>query len=205
MKRFLCIMLALAGCSGDVMGVGPQGGKTAGLSGLSCPGGGYYCGSDGVAGGDPNTVYYCPGAGQAPTVAQPCTSSCSTQPAGTNDFCSCLTGGTVEGIDVSVYQGTIDWNAVAGAGIGFAFTRVGEGTNLDPTFDSNWSGIQSAGLVRGVYQYFWGGLDGATQADFLLSHIGTLGPRDLPPVLDVEAQDNQSFSPATIAAGVAAW
>ena len=62
------------------------------------------------------------------------------------------------GIDVSSHQGDVDWNAVADAGIEFAFLRIGyrgygeEGTlMLDDWFDSNITEAQEAGLDVGVY------------------------------------------------------
>ena len=42
----------------------------------SCPGTGIYCASDGVTGGDPNTLYTCPGSGQAPTSFSMCSGGC---------------------------------------------------------------------------------------------------------------------------------
>lgn len=56
--------------------------------GLACPGPGDYCGADGVQGGDANTLYHCPGAGQAPTGSQPCANGCTIQPQGVQDFCA---------------------------------------------------------------------------------------------------------------------
>jgi hypothetical protein len=44
----------------------PQGTNDVCRSAQSCPGAGDYCGGDGVQGGDPGTLYHCPGAGQAP-------------------------------------------------------------------------------------------------------------------------------------------
>lgn len=64
---------------------------------------------------------------------------------------------TRRGIDVSVYQGDIDWQAVAGSGIDFAIIRAG-GTfyvsgdvYADDCFEQNLSGAQAAGLDAGVY------------------------------------------------------
>ncbi|MCA9680112.1 MAG: hypothetical protein KC464_34085, partial [Myxococcales bacterium] len=116
----------------------------------------------------------------------------------------CAAGATVAGIDVSYYQGTIDWTAVAGDGIDFAFIRVSDGlTYFDSKFDANWAGARAAGVMRGVYQFFRPGQDPIAQADLLLEHMGTLGPDDLPPVIDVEATDG--LAAADVAAGVAAW
>jgi hypothetical protein len=43
----------------------------------------------------------------------------------------CPSGGTVPGVDVSDWQGDIDWDAVAASGITFAIARVAHGTALD--------------------------------------------------------------------------
>src|SRR5262245_7454277 len=51
----------------------------------------------------------------------------------------------VHGIDVSYYQGDIDFNAVAGAGYQFAITRINHGDFMDPKFDDNWAQIKAAG------------------------------------------------------------
>src|SRR5437773_916802 len=64
----------------------------------------------------------------------------------------CPAGAMVEGIDVSQYQHTIDWPAVAATGRSFAVARVAAGLNLDTTFIANWTGIKAAGMVRGAYQ-----------------------------------------------------
>jgi MYXO-CTERM domain-containing protein len=102
----------------------------------------------------------------------------------------CASGPTVEGVDVSVYQGNIDWNAVAASGRAFAIARVSDGTgNIDPTFPGNWNGIKAAGMVRGVYQFFRPDEDPIAQADILVNAVGMLGDGDLPPVLDMEVTD----------------
>ena len=62
---------------------------------------------------------------------------------------------TVPGIDVSKYQGVVDWPAVQKAGVRFAFIRVSDGLDsLDEHFAKNWTGAHAAGLLRGAYQYF---------------------------------------------------
>lgn len=63
-----------------------------------------------------------------------------------------------KGIDVSSYQGDINWEAVAGDGIDFAMLRIVTGkdadaVNYDSKFKSNYSGARSAGLYVGVYRY----------------------------------------------------
>lgn len=64
-----------------------------------------------------------------------------------------------KGIDVSKWNGTIDWNAVAKAGIDFAIIRVGyrgysAGTLVeDPYFKDNIKGAAKAGIKVGLYFY----------------------------------------------------
>ena len=101
---------------------------------------------------------------------------------------------------MSTYQGTIDWAKVKASGRAFAITRVGDGLGGDNTFDANWAGIKSNGMVRGAYQYFRASKDPKQQADILLAKIGTPADGDLPPTLDLETLDGQSA--ATVVANV---
>ncbi|HEX9103981.1 MAG TPA: GH25 family lysozyme [Polyangia bacterium] len=110
---------------------------------------------------------------------------------------------TVQGIDVSEFQGAINWPAVKAAGKDFAFIRVSDGTYQDPKFDSNWAGAKAAGLLRGAYQFFRASDDPIAIADQFLARMGTLGQGDLPPTLDVEVTDGQSAT--TIRTNMEAW
>src|ERR671939_326401 len=63
--------------------------------------------------------------------------------------------GRARGIDVSEYQGAIDWGRVRASGISFAIARVSDGVHHpDRDFARNWHGMKAHGLVRGVYQFF---------------------------------------------------
>ena len=96
----------------------------------------------------------------------------------------------VQGVDVSEFQGNIDWPTAHGAGIGFAIARVSDGTfHIDPTFRQNWDGMRANGVVRGVYQFFRPTEDPVAQADLLVNYVGGFGQGDLPPVCDVEVTD----------------
>ena len=108
----------------------------------------------------------------------------------------------VYGIDVSVYQGDIDWTKVATAK-DFAIARVSDGSYLDTKFDKNWSGMKAAGIIRGAYQYFEPAQDATAQANIMIQKMVGFGPGDLPPMLDVEATGGQS--PATITAKIHTW
>ena len=113
-------------------------------------------------------------------------------------------GPIAKGIDVSEYQGTVDWSAVKADGIDFAIIRATDGTGtIDSQFATNWAAAKSAGVIRGAYQFFRPEEDGAAQADLLLSKMGTLDPGDIPPTLDVEVTDSQTD--AHILAAIANW
>ena len=102
----------------------------------------------------------------------------------------CPAGGTTFGIDVSKYQGTIDWPGVAAAGVKFAFIRASDGTGfVDEYFDANWAGAAANGIRRGAYQFVRSNEDPIAQADLLLNMMGALAPGDLPPVMDMESTD----------------
>jgi len=93
---------------------------------------------------------------------------------------------TVPGIDVSEWQGSIDWAQVAGSGVKFAITRINDGHHMDPYFQANWDAIKAVGLVRGAYQFYEPNIDAALQASWVVQAVGVLGPGDLPVMLDVE-------------------
>lgn len=95
--------------------------------------------------------------------------------------------GDIRGIDVSHFQGAINWGQVKKDQLVFAMAKASEGiTYVDPRFDMNWEEIKSAGLVRGAYHFYVAQDDPLKQAENFLSLIKRLGENDLPPVLDVE-------------------
>ena len=112
---------------------------------------------------------------------------------------------TVSGIDVSSWQGNVDFTQVAGAGAGFVFLRLSSGQNVDTRFAANWPAAKNAGLVRGAYQYFWPARDVDEQVDVLVRTLRDSGftTDDLPPVLDLETLDG--LAPATVAALAQHW
>ncbi|HVW29064.1 MAG TPA: GH25 family lysozyme [Polyangiaceae bacterium] len=99
----------------------------------------------------------------------------------------CAGPATVQGLDVSYYQGAVDWGAVYGAGYRFGIARVSDGlSHPDERFDENWTGMATAGFVRGAYQYFEPSEDAVEQAALVVREVGRLGPLDLPVALDAE-------------------
>ncbi|MFY9820321.1 MAG: glycoside hydrolase family 25 protein [Thermoanaerobaculia bacterium] len=113
-----------------------------------------------------------------------------------------MSNGGVQGIDVSHYQGTVDWQQVRAAGIRFAFAKATEGVTLaDPEFAANWAGMKAAGLLRGAYHFFEPTDDAGQQAELFLSTV-QFESGDLPPVLDVETAAATS---AELWQGVQTW
>jgi len=118
-----------------------------------------------------------------------------------------LREGEVYGVDVSNHQGEIDWEAVAGDNIEFAFIKASEGGDfVDRRFTSNWEGARAAGLEVGAYHFFTLCRPGAEQAANFLGVVPP-GEADLAPALDLEVRGNCSARPPadTVRAEVAAW
>lgn len=118
----------------------------------------------------------------------------------------CPGSNKVYGIDVSYYQGTINWAAVKAAGKQFAIIRVSDGTGfLDPKFATNWKNAKAAGVAVGAYQFFRPNQDATAQADLLVNQLNAVGfgANDLPPVIDVEV--TSGVAAGTIAARVNTW
>ena len=92
----------------------------------------------------------------------------------------------VFGVDVSTYQGDVDWTALADQGVDFAFIKATEGSGLrDVRFSDNWVEAQAAGLRVGAYHFFSYDSPGADQAaNFIAAVPVTEGT--LPPVVDLE-------------------
>jgi len=101
---------------------------------------------------------------------------------------------TVPGIDVSYWDAGIDWPKVRATGQRFMFAKATEGDfYADPTFDDNWLGAKSAGLLRGAYHFFRCNVDPKKQAKKFIDYVRTMkDDGELPPVLDLETHDGQS-------------
>jgi uncharacterized protein with LGFP repeats/GH25 family lysozyme M1 (1,4-beta-N-acetylmuramidase) len=99
-------------------------------------------------------------------------------------------GAIAQGLDVSHFQGTVDWAAVTGGGASFAYMKATEGTTFtDPQFATNYAGSAGAGLVRGAYHFALPDVSsGAAQANYFLAGGGgwVADGHTLPPVLDIE-------------------
>jgi GH25 family lysozyme M1 (1,4-beta-N-acetylmuramidase) len=98
-------------------------------------------------------------------------------------------GYPISGIDVSAFQGQVDWAAVAAGGAKFAYVRASEQANIpDGFYQANSSGGKANGLSVGAYHRARPDVSGGrAQADFFLDTAGYVNDgRTLPPVLDIE-------------------
>jgi len=90
--------------------------------------------------------------------------------------------GVLHGIDVSEYQGVIDWRAVRATGIEFAIIRAGQRANrVDKRFGVNWLEANRAGLIRGAYWFAEPATDplAATEVLAFRQAMGQLSPNDM--------------------------
>ena len=142
-------------------------------------------------------------ASPAPVVATAAAATASAPAATASAFSAAEDRMPARGIDVSHYQGRIDWAAVEGEGVGFAFVKATEGaTFVDPTFRRNWAAMGETRILRGAYHRFRPGRDARAQAEHFLAVV-RVSDGDLPPVLDVESTDG--VSDARLIRGVRAW
>ncbi len=96
----------------------------------------------------------------------------------------------IQGLDVSSHQPTVNWPAQYSMGARFAYVKASEGlTYRSPTFNSQYSGALSTGMLRGAYHFALPSISGgAAQADYFISSGGGWSPdgKTMPPLLDIE-------------------
>ena len=105
----------------------------------------------------------------------------------------------VAGIDVSHWQGTINWASVAASGKEFVFQKATEGINyVDPTAAGNTAGAAAAGLLVGVYHFAHPDTNSAVaEANWFVQNASSYASTgDLRPVLDLE--DGATLSAAAL-------
>ncbi len=92
----------------------------------------------------------------------------------------------IHGIDVSRWQGHINWDAVRAGGVSFAFIKATEGgDHSDPMFRTYWEASRAAGVPRGAYHFYYFCRSAEENARWFIANV----PRErgaLPPVLDME-------------------
>lgn len=101
----------------------------------------------------------------------------------------------IQGIDVSKWQGKIDWTSVRSAGTQFAFIKATEGgDHVDERFLENWHGAKQAGVPRGAYHFVYWCRPASDQAAWFRQSVPA-DPDALPPVLDLEWNGHSQTCP----------
>ncbi|MDR0813991.1 MAG: glycoside hydrolase family 25 protein [Oscillospiraceae bacterium] len=101
----------------------------------------------------------------------------------------------IRGVDVSHYQGKIDWQTLARQDIRFAFIKATEGSSArDERFAENFAGAEQSGLRVGAYHFFSFDSAGTTQAENFIAAVPGM-PGMLPPVVDLELYGGYASSP----------
>ena len=106
-------------------------------------------------------------------------------------------GSVVYGVDVSHWQGTINWNSVYSAGYRFAFVKASEGVSYqDPNFVTNMANAKAAGLYVGAYHFARPDNNAPeTEADHFVDVAGSYIKNGyLRPVLDLETGTSLGWS-----------
>ena len=101
----------------------------------------------------------------------------------------------IKGVDVSSYQGEIDWSVLSSQKISFAFIKATEGSSfVDEYFAYNFQEAQKTSLSVGAYHFFSYDSEGKTQAE---NFINTVVPFEgmLPPVIDLEFYGDKEKNP----------
>ncbi len=117
---------------------------------------------------------------------------------------------TVLGIDVSTYQGTINWTQVKAAGYTFSWAKATEGLTVkDGQYLNNASNGVSAGMYMGAYHFAHPDVNSTnagaiSEANYFLSVAGPyIKTCQLPPALDLEVSN--SLTSAQLTSWVQAW
>lgn len=108
-------------------------------------------------------------------------------------------------IDVSRYQGEIDWAQVAAAGYKGAMLKTvstnrklskrADGLYIDPTFERNYAGARAAGLDVGVYYYTYATSEAMADAELALVRQAVYGKElTMPVAVDVEENKLKQLS-----------
>ena len=101
----------------------------------------------------------------------------------------------VFGVDVSNYQGVIDWERIEDQGVKFAFIKATEGSShVDESVSRNLADIEDTSILHSCYHFFSFDSPAEDQAALYKNTVGNLDGR-LPPVLDVEYYGKKEKNP----------
>jgi GH25 family lysozyme M1 (1,4-beta-N-acetylmuramidase) len=114
-----------------------------------------------------------------------------------------------QGLDVSGYQGNVNWSAQWSAGSRFAYIKATEGTYYsNPYFAQQYNGSYNVGMIRGSYHFARPDTTtGAAQADYFIAHGGgwSADGKTLPGALDIEYNPYGATCYGKSASGMVSW
>ncbi|HEX3789247.1 MAG TPA: lysozyme [Pseudonocardiaceae bacterium] len=116
---------------------------------------------------------------------------------------------TVAGMDVSAYQGTVNWSTAWANGAKFVYIKATEGTYYtNPDFSAQYNGSYNVGMIRGSYHFATPNTSsGAAQADYFIAHGGgwSADGHTLPGMLDLEWNPYGADCYGLSASGLVSW
>ena len=105
-------------------------------------------------------------------------------------------GGMMRGVDVSSYQGEVNFKTLRDQGIAFAYIKATEGeTHVDERFAANWASARVAEMPVGAYHFFSYESSGAAQAENFIKTMGESLEGRLIPAIDMELTREQKENP----------
>ena len=101
----------------------------------------------------------------------------------------------IHGVDVSSYQGDIDWKQIEAQNVKIAYIKATEVSgHVDRRFDENWRNVSETDIISGAYHFFSFDSSGKKQAENFISTVPAT-ENDLPHAVDLEYYDNYVIHP----------
>jgi GH25 family lysozyme M1 (1,4-beta-N-acetylmuramidase) len=120
-----------------------------------------------------------------------------------------LAAASVPGMDVSSWQGNVDWATAYANGARFAYVKATESTSYqNPYFAQQYNGSYNVGMIRGAYHFATPNTaSGASQANYFVDHGGgwSADGKTLPGALDMEYNPYGSTCYGLSQSGMASW
>lgn len=116
---------------------------------------------------------------------------------------------SVKGMDVSGWQGNVNWSSAYANGARFAYVKATEGTSyINPYFAQQYNGSYNVGMIRGAYHFALPNKSsGSAQADWFVNHGGgwSADGKTLPGAVDLEYNPYGATCYGLSKSGMAAW
>lgn len=106
-------------------------------------------------------------------------------------------------IGLTHWQSNLDWTSLDPK-VDMAFIKATEGVNVDRAFRDLWVKAGAKGIARSPYHFMRFKASAIEQADKFIETVGSLLPNDLPPMLDIE-DENETLTVAECEAAISAW